>query len=51
MLKQRLEEKELKYRKKKKPLESVQGIPLEMEYLNKKNSTKAIRFTVKDGTP
>lgn len=35
MLKQRLEEKELKYRK-KKPLESVQGIPLEMEYLNKK---------------
>lgn len=51
MLKQRLEEKELKYRK-KKPLESVQGIPLEMEYLNKKkNSTKAIRFTVKDGTP
>lgn len=42
MLKQRLEEKELKYRKKKKPLESVQGIPLEMEYLNKKNTVRKL---------
>lgn len=43
MLKQRLEEKELKYRKKKKPLESVQGIPLEMEYLNKKKQYESYK--------
>lgn len=42
MLKQRLEEKELKYRKKKKPLKSVQGIPLEMEYLNKKKTVRKL---------
>lgn len=51
MLKQRLEEKELKYRKKKSLKNQCKVFLWKWNTLIKKNSTKAIRFTVKDGTP
>lgn len=44
-------QKKKNYNTIKQPSESVHGIPLELEYLEFiKNSTKAIRFSVKDGT-
>lgn len=43
-------QKKKNYNTIKKPSESVHCIPLEPEYLHKKNSTKAIMFSVKDGT-